>query len=386
MAVAQTSDDVDKLMRSSKKMGRRLLLEVEQYESKHGATTKVPQEDASPQSVLDHHPGESPQSVIDPLALPRKKRMAGASIGLRLECAEFFDEAAHEYLLRALWARAGEAMPDFRTQMDSCASGPYRPPADSPPRRSSRELTLAPPLAAVSNEPFARFSHRWETVLGFQTDDPVRDLRGARALGLKQLVHFCTGSSGANLEIVKKSRTSFPLAVASLNVTLVLTSHLGLLSTPAGGAGATPQCSEETLRNFLRLHNALSADGHQAGDDSTSTALDLMHEQCLRWLLDRWEKLEMPSGTPHGLRLMQFPRLLDALREHVQCTLASVSAPWSIGSVLVALRQGSRNDVPPALEPKSSKSWSVGPGMTRAIGLAVLVAWWCPPVPHENEA
>mmetsp|Transcript_36678 Transcript_36678/g.91355 ORF Transcript_36678/g.91355 Transcript_36678/m.91355 type:complete len:310 (+) Transcript_36678:24-953(+) len=244
----------------------------------------------------------SPISVFHPFVLPRMMTQSSHMLGLRLECAELFDEARHDHLLRDLWHRA------------------------------------------FPHEAFSRFSVFWE-VLGFQSDDPVRDLRGARALGLKHLVHFC---SGGNFEVVRHSRLPFPLAAVSLNVTLMLCSHLGLLAMPARGTAAAPHCSDEVLRNFIRLHAATSSQFGVDTSASTSPAMPLMalmHEQCLRWLFHRWQKLSRSHAIPGRRRIMSFPIVLGELRTHLQHVLDGAQAPWSLGSILVALRQQGIDDL-----------------------------------------
>jgi len=226
---------------------------------------------------------------------------------------------------------------------------------------------------AQPQEPFARFNHHWEETLGFQTDDPVRDLRGARALGLKQLVHFC--STSGNLEVITHGGSAFPLAAASLNVTLMLCSHLGLLTMPAGGSSAIAPCSDDVILAFMRLHAALAADHEATGSASASLCLDLMHTQCLRWLLDRWERLDL---SPRAPRIMQFPALLRDLRAHIKTTLPLVEAPWSIGALLLALRQEG-GGVPSGAPPSGAAARGSSTAVSRAISVAVLLAWVCPP-------
>eukprot|EP00966_Prymnesium_polylepis_P064776 1502576-Prymnesium_polylepis.1 len=119
---------------------------------------------------------------------------------LQAQCVEPFDELAHGSQLEDLWRAAGF-------------------PAE-----------------------WSRLSERW-ICLGFQTDDPARDLRGAGAIGLRQLLRFCrSGGVGVTRRITSQRTTThasscFPLAAASLNVTLMLCSHFRLV-TMAGGAGA----------------------------------------------------------------------------------------------------------------------------------------------------
>lgn len=270
-------------------MTRKLTLEVESWTEKH-AEPRLVDGASSPQSVL-----------ADPYAHAQSTKDSIATIGLRLDCAASYVNETHESLLRELWD------------------------------------------LAFPGTPFARASSRWEE-LGFQTEDPERDLRGAGVIGLKQLIHFCRSSG--NLAVVRRGQTAFPLASASLNVTLVLCAHLWLLAAPAGGACAISQCSEEVKRCFERLHvssvssisDASDPESGQMLTSSGSACADLMHEQCLRWLFERWEGID--ATLPLGYRLMQMPQLLRELREHLSRTLGRMPSPWSLQSVLVALRAG----------------------------------------------
>ena len=106
---------------------------------------------------------------------------------LRQSAAQSFDPEVHEPMLRELWQR-GKLGDDF-----------------------------------------ARVSPCWRT-LGFRQDDPGIDLQGCGALGLRQLVHFCArGGAEAALAPDNFPVSPFPLATASLNVTLTLCCHLRLL-------------------------------------------------------------------------------------------------------------------------------------------------------------
>ncbi|KAL3912419.1 MAG: hypothetical protein SGPRY_008343, partial [Prymnesium sp.] len=160
-----------------------------------------PEGERSPQSVVGDVFAESLQSN------DTSSRFAS----LKLSCAVEFDERFHKPLLRELWQ------------------------------------------SAFPHIPFERISTRWEE-LGFQSVEPTKDLRGAGVTGLSHLLHFC--SSSGNLEMVRRGNSQFPLAVASLNVTLILCAHLNLLSLPSSGACKIARCSESTLRNFMRLHDS----------------------------------------------------------------------------------------------------------------------------------
>ena len=208
-------------------------------------------------------------------------------------------------------------------QLQRCACEPYDAPAHLP---LWRRLWARAALAAVRQLRLP--SAKW-LQLGFQGDDPSVDLRGAGALGLRQLLHFC--ESGAGATVLAKHK-AFPLAAASLSVTHMLASHLRLWQLPARGSSAAPPCADAVLREFLRLARSRS---NADAPWTPSTRVLLMHEQLLRRLADRWvdQQLQPTRRTP-----MHFPPLLRELRSHLELTLASQPAPWELARILVALR------------------------------------------------
>jgi len=194
--------------------------------------------------------------------------------------------------------------------------------------------TLQPELStlwrlAFPKQPFQDISSDWLR-LGFQSEDPKRDLRAAGLIGIRQLTHFCLTSGHAAFLSCTRSQSDFPLAAASLNVSLLIMQHFGLCTT-SGGSAALPPCSDTTLRHAARLQLALPS-------GSDVSLLDLIHEHLTRWLYDRWKAVSVGSQT--GLLLLnKFPQLLRAAGERLQYGLAQVPAPWSLASVLLALRE-----------------------------------------------
>ena len=132
-----------------------------------------------------------------------------------------------------------------------------------------------------------------------------------------------------NRLVAHSQKAAFPLAAASLNVSLMLCSFFRLLTSAAGGAGAVAPCSDATLRKLLSFHNLL------APVEGSACALDLLHEKCLLRCWDAWEAL--PADT---VKVMRFPTILADLSEHITQTCAATPGPWSIGpnSILYTLR------------------------------------------------
>ena len=245
---------------------------------------------------------------------------------LRSESCEAFDEVVHNLLLRRLWS------------------------------------------ATFGTEKYSRISERWEE-LGFQSSDPVRDLRGSGALGLRQLVHFME-SSGA---VVNNALLGFPLAVASFNVSQMLCCHLQLLTSPAGGAGAVPHCSDMTLRNFLRLHCHIGC--QLCPSDTRTLLIDLMHEQLVRRLFSSWGRSAHLCTPPSP---MCFPGLLADLSKHMQGCLTGLRAPWSMHGALLALRD-LHPDIPSASGPGVAvdQAYSSLPTVVRILSVAALLFGTC---------
>lgn len=214
-------------------------------------------------------------------ALQRASRLACGCAG------EPFDEEIHESLLRRLWTSSFPACP------------------------------------------YARISQHW-LAIGFQSADPTRDIRGVGTLGLRHLARFCEAGGLSLVRQVSQGLSSFPLATASLNVTQMLCSHLGLLSAQgrvAGGVGACSTCCDAVFLEAWRLHCGLP--------DGTSL-VDLLHEHMTLRLFDDWQRLSSTLPTP----LMEFPRLLNELGEHMTRTLARTERD-DLASLLLAMRRGS---------------------------------------------
>jgi len=214
-------------------------------------------------------------TTAQPARATREERQLAA---LRTETASRFDAASHEWMLRDLWMRA----------------------------RFGGEMQLVSPC--------------WRS-LGFQQDDPTTDLRGCGALGLRQLLHFCERGGGNEvLDSEDFCVAPFPLAGASLAVTLALCSHLRLLPD---AASSRPPCAPPTLGHFLRF----------AAELEPARALDLIHAELLRGLADLWLTMQQP-----GLTLMHFPQALNLMSEHMACALAGARPPWQLCDVLREVR------------------------------------------------
>jgi len=182
-------------------------------------------------------------------------------------------------------------------------------------------------LIAFPGKSFQPDSPEW-LKLGFQTSDPTKDLRAAGLTGLRQLIHFCQSTGTRPLHLVLTLQTSFPLSIASLNVTLLLLQFFGLCN-PSGGSGAIDKCSDATMRCAKRLQLTLPG----------VCLLDIIHSHLCRNLFERWSELEASSKRPI---LFEFPVLLRTAGRNLQHSLTRLPEPWSLSSVLLALRTDSR--------------------------------------------
>jgi len=213
----------------------------------------------------------------------------------------------------------GPSEPSAETRLLESLRATAAEPFDSNRPEHVRMLETLWNLGSLGPD-FARVSPCWRT-LGFARDDPSVDLKGCGALGLRQLAHFCArGGMQAALSADAFPDSPFPLAAASLNVTLALCYHLRLL--PAA-ASSRPPCAEPILAHFLRFSQSMDPE----------SALDLMHAECLRGLADLWTSMQRPGLTP-----LQFTEALHLFCDHLAEALAGAQPPWQASEVLMRLR------------------------------------------------
>lgn len=156
-------------------------------------------------------------------------------------------------------------------------------------------------------QPFERTSKQWSQ-LGFQGLDPCTDLRGGGYLALEHLLKFVVGARG-------EFDPSFPLAIASINCTAMLTRHFGLSPTlvlpfPGGTSTGQAECPTAALHALLEHH-------HRGTD-----ALQALHAALLSHLMRAWASLaqERPART-----MLDFPVALG--RTFQQLCAAVARAP-----------------------------------------------------------
>jgi len=207
--------------------------------------------------------------------------------------------------------------------------------------------------------PFERISKKW-TDIGFQRADPLSDFRGGGVLSLQHLAGFITGY-GANLS----DETDFPLAIASINTTAMLTTHFHLREVKLGflHTSSQRQCSAQALAGFLSLgwERQLAAGGDTHEIDGAELprvecALQSMHDALLHHLARRWrERCQAdPSAT-----LMDFPQALQESYAHfVGIIKASGTSRWSLDSIVADLEH---------VDFKSSRGWDVVTGAYECI-------------------
>ena len=95
-------------------------------------------------------------------------------------------------------------------------------------------------------------------MIGFQGQDPATDLRGAGVCGLKHLRSYFRSFPAADfMEMFEDfdPLSSLPIAIASINCTAMLLSHLQLAPklTCAFLPGGRSECAPEILHGFLSL-------------------------------------------------------------------------------------------------------------------------------------
>jgi len=152
--------------------------------------------------------------------------------------------------------------------------------------RSEHLQTLANlSLLAFPGVPFEVRSPRWRE-LGFQSEDPATDLRGAGYLGLLHFTHLLA-ETGPSFRRSNVSDT-FPLALASLSCTAMLCRYFGLSKTLIFPGSDAPQARDDVVRSFLLLQ-AKGAGGHDV--------LQVLHSRLLRHVARIWSSCWPPCLT-----------------------------------------------------------------------------------------
>jgi hypothetical protein len=163
-------------------------------------------------------------------------------------------------------------------------------------------------------------SNRWKD-MGWQSDDPSRDFRGAGALALQLLSGFAQVCPDEFLDLMWKRRGErsdweYPFAAAGVNLAYVL---IGLLQLRGNGGQSTP-----ATHGFLRLVMNESIANSDArcgiGEPSEKVILTIFTEMYLD--LDRiWLRT--------GASYMDFPRVLSEVRNRTARALGR----WWISSL-----------------------------------------------------
>mmetsp|Transcript_1552 Transcript_1552/g.4639 ORF Transcript_1552/g.4639 Transcript_1552/m.4639 type:complete len:278 (-) Transcript_1552:35-868(-) len=164
-------------------------------------------------------------------------------------------------------------------------------------------------------------SDAWKAV-GFQSADPLSDLRAAGSLGVEHMVYLCENHREF-VEGVMSRDWGYPFAASALNITYLLCGFLGLYDTPTRLYGATVEPpADTTLVAFLRL---LQTDA-SALEDLYCEGVILMHEI--------WRQMQSQSTA---VTLLDFPRAVMSSWHHLHRVL--VRQPQSLEQLRVMLRQ-----------------------------------------------
>jgi len=207
----------------------------------------------------------------------------------------------------------------------------------------------------TSHEAFAKVSKKW-TDIGFQRADPLSDFRGGGILSLRHLAGF-VAEYGASLS----QEADFPLAIASINVSAMLTTHFRLRDVKLAFLrnSSQRQCSAQALAGFLSLgskcqlaavRDTQELDGAELSHVvwRAECALQSMHDAMLQHLARRWrERCHADPSTT----LLDFPHVLQESYAHfVGIIKASGAAPWNLDNIVAELEQ---------VPPKPSRGWNV---------------------------
>lgn len=200
----------------------------------------------------------------------------------------------------------------------ACRSSALQPFEEHNPEHA--ETLSALWSAAHSGVPFERVSPRWSE-LGFQGCDPITDLRATGYSGLLHLQRFVAGGLRRDEAFNDRSKT-FPLAIASINVTGAL-QRLLHLNTTVVVPGSPQPADEAVVEAFMRCLSV------------HPDALQQLHDRLLLHLAQRWQ---VHTEASNDVTIMDFPPVLAATFVHLGETLAAAQRPWHLPSVADALQ------------------------------------------------
>lgn len=168
------------------------------------------------------------------------------------------------------------------------------------------------------DEPFERRGERWGE-LGFQSKDPVSDLRGAGHMALSHLTSFL---ATVGRSFIAQQPANFPLSLASFSCTAMLCRYLRLHPTIIFPGCDDHHASPSTRGNFFRLH------AQCVGRD----VLQLIHARLLQRLAQTWERMQTPTTT-----IMDFQIALRSTFTHLHQALTATPRPWQLSTLVETL-------------------------------------------------
>jgi len=202
--------------------------------------------------------------------------------------------------------------------------------------------------AGIRDE-FAIKSEEW-THLGFQRTDPRSDFRGGGVLSLEHMIAFVRQHGVAELDSSNPLQ-AFPLSIASINVTSMLTAYFHLRDVKLSflRAETRSECSPSTLQAFLALgwqgepgEEEKEEDNEEEEEEEEATlrravsrlqhVLQLLHATLLNHLHRSWRRMVLEDART---TLMDFPCALRATRAAlVRATRAQGTTAWRLESLV----------------------------------------------------
>jgi hypothetical protein len=162
----------------------------------------------------------------------------------------------------------------------------------------------------------------WKKI-GFQSDDPVRDIRGTGSFGLRNLLYFAekypqqfrkfSGVDEADKDTEKEEEgpERYPFVVGAFNVTMMLYELLGWGWKTAGVSTAKNAAAYNRLCSLIFPPNATLESSVSAFNEIFCTAVFLLDDQ--------WTKM--------GATYMQFPNVMIATQERFEKIVLSFRTP-----------------------------------------------------------
>lgn len=198
--------------------------------------------------------------------------------------------------------------------------------------------------------PANRCSPRWRE-LGFQGDDPVRDLRGAGVISLLHLTRFMAAAGKGYRAELGDWTGDFPLALASFSCSAMLCRYLGLNRTLIVPGMEVREAPPAVVHSLLLLEIS-----------GGNGVMETLHGCLLRHLAWRWQQMPLSEA-----KIMSFNDALRATSLHLHQALNATPQPWQMDKLTATMERAD-------LDSMCTTLWPCTPDVKTVLAVLWLLA------------